>query len=403
MALKLKKLFRDTALITTLVGGFFLLFSLQALLSDLPITGDVIQVGKQTDSVIIKPPPDDLSPHVEQPAPDPQTQCWKERGLRDEDFAIVGALLRNAPCTSSRGQQLITAKKHERCVQVNIGKEGTTTICADEQQPSFSIGLPSPASQQPLTLSPVKRQYGLAIFLFLLGIGFLLLWGRVDLQYAVYRSKTSKRFDKLLSGGQEVAIRYIAPPPKYAQKQAGEKTVVRLPPTQQPLLASAGEKKEQPTSQPRPQPSPLSTALNRGLIRFNTLSQELCNLIAAKQFTQAEQQYPQAYRLALELYPQVQEENKKRLMKVVSTLHGQLKELRKAYSVARDVRQQYQLAQRQQQPEQFYQPKVWEPAKILMKKEQVRHLDEELTKLRHLLEQGHHPTAVQQFRKRLWH
>ena len=142
----------------------------------------------------------------------------------------------------------------------------------------------------------------------------------------------------------------------------------------------------------------LSSPLNKSLVKFNALSQTLCDMIALKKFTEAEQQYPSLYKLALDIYPQVSSENQPRLLRVVTSLHEQLQDVRKAYAVAQDVKDVYQKDLAKETPVQ-----VWKPATLALPKEQVHHLDQELTRLRHMLEHTKPSDVAKHSKLRFWH
>ncbi|MBI1973142.1 hypothetical protein HYS50_04000 [Candidatus Woesearchaeota archaeon] len=391
---RVRKLTRDALLIATIVGGFLLLFSLQAPLSEKYLTGEVIQVGKpdSTKVVIGDQPKPKLPPPV---AVDPKTVCWLQRGLKPEDFAIIGPLLQQAPCDSTPGKQQVAAEVKGSCLDISVGDSAATTLCVKEEQPSFSVQFPTPGTTA-VSLPATKPNYWLALLLLFMGISILFIWGRVDLYRALaYRRQTSSReFMRLLPGEKEIEIRYIKPPPAYLKKIPKDVPTpsVRLQAAPQPAPAKTVEQpKRQPiiiSQQRADQQQILSSSLNKSLIRFNEISQSLCDLLALKKFTEAEQHYPALYHLALDLYPKVTEENKPRLLRVVTALHDQLKELRDAYSVAREVRGMYAQEEKQQPPL----VQVWEPAKMTLQKEQIQHLDRELAKLRLLLE-GKRPTS----------
>ncbi|GEM_PF-4519962 len=398
----LRKLVRDATFIASVIGALLLLFTLQSLLSEQFITGDAIQVGKPDDEkvVITAPPKQQLPP--QQPL-DSKTQCWLRRGLSSEDIAAFGSLLQQTSCTTAAPRKQIQASFEDNCLAIHVGDEAATTLCLEQQQPSFSIELPvSPSS--PITVPATKPNYWLAFLILLLGISILFVWGRTDLQYDYYHRRASQDFTRLLPGHDEVQIRYIKPPPTYVKKQmlAEPKILVHLMTQSQPAHTQLPF---QQTKKPvvvvsqidAEQQRILNAPLNKSLTQFNALSQSLCDLIALKKFTEAEQQYPELYRLALDIYSKVSDDNKPRLMTVVNTLHEQLQEVRKAFAVAQDVKDIYQKDAEKTSVQ------VWKPAPIIMQKEQVHHLDQALTKLRQQLEHTQPTDKFKQAKMRYLH
>lgn len=371
----IRKLTRDAILIASVIGALLILFSLQVLLSKPFLTGDAIQVGKQEPVVVIVNPP---APTVREQPLSPKMQCWLDRGLRAEDLSIIGPLLQQTDCTPPAAAQPVRGTVEANCLAIHVGDSAATRLCLEDQQPAFSVDL-SPPITTPTIIPPVEHNYWLALFIFLIGIFLLFVWGRADLRGDYYRRRSSQDFTRLLPGQAEVQIRYIQPPPAYMKhhREPAPKPAVHVQPAATPPVKSASAPR-------REEQKVLSSPMNKILIRFNTLSQSLCDLIALKKFTAAEQQYPELYRLALTLYPQVSDENKARLMKVVTSLHAQLQAVRKAYAVVQNVRDIYQ-----REEQHAAQPTlVWKPATFELKKEQLHHLDAELTKLREKLHQA---------------
>ncbi len=382
---RLRKLTRDATLIATVIGSLLILFSLQAFLSEKAITGDVIQVGRPGQVDIGNQPPQPPPPPRLQEL-DPKTKCWLARGLREEDFILLGPLLQQSACTTPAPRQSVQATVNQNCLAVTVGSEAGTRVCLEQQQPSFSVELSTPTTA-PVIIPETKPSYWLAFFIFFVSLGTLLAWGKTDLQYDHYRRRASQDFTRLLPGQDEVQIRYIKPPPSYIKKipeAVLKTTTVYVQPLPYPAPAKAAEQQKLEPSEALQVPEEqrvLASPLNKSLVAFNALSQYLSDLIATKKFTEAEQEYPQLYRLALDIYPKVTDDNKPRLLQVVTALHEQLQDVRKAYAVAQDVREVYQKEAQQEQPVQ-----VWKPASITMKKEQIHNLDRELTKLRQQLE-----------------
>ncbi len=383
-----RKLLRDAILIATVIGSLLLLFTLQALLSEKFITGDAIQVGRP-DQVVIVPPTKPIEKIKPVPV-DPKTQCWLDHGLKQEDFAIVGSLLQQTSCATTPKRQPIIARVQNNCLNVQVGSDATTTVCMDQEQPEFSVALPAPLTT-PVVVPPTKPNYWLALLLCLIGICILFVWGRADLRSDFYRRRATQDYTRLLPGQAEVEIRYIRPPPLYLKKSLDSAQPTSNEPAALPKIVSVMVER-QSSAQPA-----LASPLNKFLVKFNALSQTLCELIAAKKFTEAEQNYPELYRLALEIYSKVTDENKPRLLRVVTSLHEELQQVRKAYAVSQDMHQIYQREQSRQEPVPV---QVWKPATITMRKEEVRHLDDSLTKLRHLLEQSRHVDAVKHHKER---
>ena len=375
----IRKLTRDAILIALSIGALLLLFSLQVLLSQDFVTGDAIQIGKPENAIVIIPE----QPTLQQPeAVNPKLQCWLDRGLRAEDLSIVGPLLQQTTCTTGIASQPLRATVETNCVAVHVGDAAATRLCLKNEVPAFSVDLSPSPTTTPVVVPPPQYNYWLALLLFLIGMCILFVWGRADLAGDYYRRRSSQDFTRLLPGNKEVQIRYIRPPPVYVKhdREPEQKPVVTIKPSSSPTPLV------QATSVPLESQKILSSPINKSLIHFNALSQSLCDLIALKKFTAAEQQYPDLYRLALTLYPQVSHENKARLMKVVTSLHEQLQAVRKAYAVVQTVRDVYQHEERQAQ---LKEPSVlvWKPASLDLKKEQIHHLDAELTKLREKLQQ----------------
>ena len=396
----LRKLVRDATLIAFIIGALLLLFTLQTLLSEKFITGGAIQVGKPDDGkvVIIEPP----RQQPQQPL-DPKTQCWLRRGLSLEDIAALGSLLQQTSCTTAAPRKQIQASVENDCLTIHVGDEAATQLCLEQQQPSFSIDLPAPVTQ-PVTVPATPPNYWLAFLILLLGISILFVWGRIDLQYDYYHRRAAQDFTRLLPGQDEVQIRYIKPPPAYLKKQmlAEPRTLVHVrgQPQPAPVKAVSVQTRTPVVVVPKmdeEQQRILTSPLNKSLVKFNALSQSLCDFIALKKFTEAEQHYPELYRLALEIYPKVSDDNKPRLMTVVITLHEQLQDVRKAYAVAQDVREVYQ------KDEEKAAVQVWKPAQITMRKEQVHHLDQELTKLRQQLEHTQPTDKLKHAKMRFYH
>jgi|SRR3989344_542792 len=396
----LRKLVRDASLIASIIGALLILFVLQSFLSE-RITGDAIQIGRPENQVIIIPPDNTPKQHVV--VVDPKTQCWLNRGLRLEDIAVVGPLLQQTNCATSAPRQRIQATVDKNCLSIAVGGEAATELCLQNNQPSFSLEFPTPSTGE-VVVPSTKPNYWLAFLILLLGISILFIWGRTDMHYDYYRRRAKEDFTRLLPGAEEVQIRYIKPPPAYLKKPGAyeEKHPVSVTvTTPQPELVKPSEQKRQPpivkqhiTEQQRT----LSSPLNKALVKFNALSQTLCDMIALKKFTEAEQQYPALYKLALDIYPQVSTENQPRLLRVVTSLHEQLQDVRKAYAVAQDVKDVYQKDLAKETPVQ-----VWKPATLALPKEQVHHLDQELTRLRHMLEHTKPSDAAKHSKLRFWH
>lgn len=373
---RLRKLTRDALIIATVICALLILFSLQHLLSR-PPTGNVIQVGHPEEPVLPSPEP------LKQTAPlDPNMRCWIQRGLREEDYAIVEPLLRKTTCIPAAEKKPIQANIENNCLHLITGTEATSSICLTEDQPSFSIEFPTPASGN-LEIPDTSPNYWLAFLLFFMGILILFLWGRKDLYHDYYRKRAAQDFTKLLPGQEEVEIRYITAPPKYLKASQEETKPVEA-------LPLAPVKKAEETAPIEKKGKILSTPLNRALTKFNTLTQTLCDLIAAKKFTEAERQYPSLYSLALEIYSKAGDENKPRLLRVVKALHEELQQVRKAQTVVKDMRDIYKRDERQSATAS---PLVWKPAPDTFKREQIHNLDKELTKLRELLHKKDIPPA----------